>query len=248
MFLVVTRLVALRRPRGKVTVHHRAVKPGAKWGAHLRLGIIAAVVLLASCSSNEKPPLLGYDSIRAAIDLQHGDATGAVTASSAPAARLVTEYDHTLIGGMDETGLGSGPGGSTRSTKTAFIEATKATDGAITVDIVRVREVRVAKAAANDQPPARDLDDAEMRVGAGGRLISWRPTAYEHDCQPDRPYCLRRIVDRLPLSPDDVRVLLGDNSREILVATAFGKYTDWRLDKHELTAVLDALGARESFR
>ena len=213
----------------------------------MKLGIIVAVVMLVSCSSNEKPAVRGFDAIRAAIHVST-DSAGVVTASSASAARVLTEYDHTLIGSMDETGLGSGPGGSTRSTRTAFIEASKSAGGAVSVEIVRVREVRVPKDAADDQPPAREADDAEMRVGAGLRLVSWRPIVYEHDCQPDRPYCLRRIVDRLPLSEGDVLALLGDGSGEILLATPRWRFTDWRLDKHELTAVLDALGVRERFR
>lgn len=213
----------------------------------MRLGIIAAVAVLASCVSNETPALRGYDSIRAAIEVKADGAGGAIIASSAPAARVLTEYDHTIIGGMDDSGLVTGPGGSTRSTRTVFVEGRKAAGDVVSVDIVRVREVRVAKPAAGDAPPPRETGDV-MRVGAGLREVAWQPTIYEHECQPDRAYCLRRVVDRLSLSPDDVRALLGDGSNEILLATKIGTYTNWRLDKHELTAVLDALGARERFR
>lgn len=213
----------------------------------MRLGIIAAVALLTSCASNETPALRGFDAIRAAIEVKTDSTGNTVTASSAPASRVLTEYDHTLIGGMDESGLVSGPGGSTRSTRTVFVEARKNAGDSVTVDIVRVREVRVAKSAADASPPEREEDDG-MRIGADLRKISWQPTEYEHDCEPGRPYCFRKIIDRLSLSPDDVRALLGDGSNEILLATNIGTYTDWRLDKHELTAVLDALGARERFR
>lgn len=212
----------------------------------MRLGIIAVVALLASCASNEKPALGGFDAIRAAIEVTT-DSTGAVMASSAPAARIVTEYDHTVIGGMDESGLVAGAGGPTRSTRTVFVEAREAAGDVILVDIVRLREVRVAKPAAGDAPPELDADDT-MRIGMGLREVAWRPTIYEHDCKPDRPYCIRKIVDRLSLSAEDVRALLGDGSDEILLATKIGTYTEWRLDKDELRAVLDALGARERFR
>lgn len=213
----------------------------------MRLGIIAAVAVLASCANNEKPALRGFDDIRAAIEVTTDSATNSVTASSAPAARVLTEYDHTVIGGMDESGLVTGPGGSTRSTRTVFVEARKAAGDSVTVDIVRVREVRVATPAAGASPPAWEEGDG-MRVGADLREVSWQPTVYEHDCQPDRPYCLRKIIDRLSLSPADLRAVLADGSDEILLAMRRGRYTEWRLDKHELAAVLDALGARERFR
>jgi hypothetical protein len=213
----------------------------------LRLGIIAAVTILASCSSNEKPALRGFDAIRAAVEVKIDAAGAAVMASSAPAARVLTEYDHTIIGGMDDSGLVTGPGGSTRSTRTVFVEARKAAGDSVTVDIVRVGEVRVAATAAGASPPAWEDGDG-MRVGAGLRDVSWQPTVYVHECEPGRPYCLRRVIDRLTLSPEDVRAVLAEGSDEILLATRRGSYTEWRLDKNELIAVLDALGARERFR
>src|SRR3990167_6165505 len=135
-----------------MTALHDAATIPARQEDSLRLGIIAVVALLASCASNEKPALRGYDAIRAAIKVTI-DSAGAVSASSAPAARVVTEYDHTVIGGMDDSGLVAGAGGSTRSARTVFVEGRKAASDVVTVDIVRVREVRVATPAASDAPP-----------------------------------------------------------------------------------------------
>lgn len=213
----------------------------------MRFGLAVGFLVLAACSSLEEPRLQTYDAIRAAV-AQASDPSGAVTVSSEPAARVVTEYDPTLIGDMDETGLGSGPGGSTRSTKTMFVEGRKAAGGEVAIDIVRVREVRVSKGAADDAPAELSGLDAEGRIGAKWRTVYRRPTTYAHTCPPDRPYCLRRIVDRLVLANEDVRALLSEDGNEIAVSFWYWKNVDWRLDKDELTAVLDALGVRERFQ
>jgi hypothetical protein len=44
-----------------------------------------------------------------------------------------------------------------------------------------------------------------------------------------------------------VRLLLHEGTDETVVCCWYFKIVDWRLDKDEVTAVLDALGARERF-
>jgi hypothetical protein len=213
----------------------------------MRLGIAAVLVVLTGCTGLDVPAIEGYDAIRAAIEIRTDPATGTMIASSAPAAKEEI-FRPTYVDGMDNSGTFTGVLPSDRARSKFYVEGHKAADGSVQVYFVSAGQTPVMETEAQEKPWTETNPDSHGYVGDPWRKVYWELVEYRHECEGAKRTCVRFKTDRMKLSEEDVRALLAEGRDEIRVSLGEYRQVSSRLDVDQLTAVLDALGARESFK
>jgi len=215
----------------------------------MRLGIAVALVALAGCVGLDKPALESYDDIRAAIVVTTDPATGAVTANSAAASKEEIDATMHLDRSGDQFDLSKASAQTSgRAFATAYVEGVRAKDGSVQLYIVSLERGPVARTETSERPWTATDPDRHGFIGDPWRRTAMELVELSFDCAGQRETCVRRSVDRMILTGEDVKALLAASREDIPVNFDSWRTADWRIDKDAILAVLDALGAREGFQ
>jgi hypothetical protein len=210
----------------------------------MRLGLLLVCALPASCVGLDKPALEGYDQIRAAVSVITDAATGVTIASSEAAAK--EEIDRiSFASDPDGSGTFTGALPAGRATTKMYVLGEKATDAAVRVFLMTKGEAPVADTDVRKKPWTETDPNRYGYIGDPWRKVNWELVEHRYQC--GGQVCTQFLADRMQLTDDDVRALLADGRDEIRISFSKWKQVDWRLDKDELLAVLDALGVRERY-
>ena len=210
----------------------------------MRLGCVLVCALLASCAGLDKPALKGYDRIRAAVAITTDAASGVTVATSEAAAK--EEIDRVSFANDPDgsgTFTGSLPGGRKKSKM--YVLGERSAGDSVEVYLVGKGETPVADTDVRKKPWTETNPDWHGYVGDPWRKVSWELVEHRHECAGQ--ICIQFGVNRMRLTQEDVSALLADGRDEIRVSFDEWRSVDWRLDKDELVAVLDALGVRERY-
>lgn len=213
----------------------------------MRSGFAVVLVMLAGCAGLDVPAIEGYDAIRAALDIRTDPATGTLIASAAPAAKEEV-FRPTYMSGMDDSGTFTGVAPSERARSKFYVEGHKASDGSVQIYFVSAGQTPVLETEVQEKPWTETNPDSHGYVGDPWRKVYWELVEYRHECDGPKLTCVRFKTDRMKLSEEDVRALLAERRDEIRVSRSEYRQVSSRLDVDQLTAVLDALGAREDFK
>lgn len=214
----------------------------------MRLGTTVGLLILAGCAGLDKPALEHYDEIRAAIAVTTDPETGVVTASSAAASKAEVSPTMLLDRSSDQFDLSTASAQSSRrSLETAYIEGVRSSAG-LQVYVVSFERYPVARTEISERPWTITDPDRHGFIGDPWRRTPMELVDLSFDCSGLRETCTRNSIDRMVLTDEDVRALLASSREDIPVNFDSWRTADWRIDRDALLAVLDALGARDSFQ